>query len=137
MVHRKKCGCSKLFYSFSSPGKLTKILCSGRNAIFREGEVIICSCNVIEISVSQSLKKAKVSCHQHRTLLKCSQQASRLQVLSLRVGLAKIPTPTLGLYTPVFWSPIPVGHWDHWRSSAVTYSRTTLAKQSSRNSVKV
>src|SRR5277367_1833113 len=107
MVHRKRCGCSKLFILSRPQGNLTKILCSGRKAIFRDGEVIVCSCNVIEIGVSHSRTKAKVSCHQHRTLLKCSQQASRLRVLSLRVGLAKMPTPLLGLYTPVF-SPIPV-----------------------------
>jgi hypothetical protein len=64
---------SSLF--FLVPGKLTKILCSGRNAVFKDGEITIYSCNVRDLSMSPSRTTAKVSCHQHRTPLTCSQQA--------------------------------------------------------------
>ena len=72
-IGRRVHAVSSLF--FLVPGKLTKILCSGRNAVFEDGEVTIYSCNVTEIDGSQNHTKAKVNCHQHRTLLKCLQQA--------------------------------------------------------------
>jgi hypothetical protein len=64
---------SSLF--FLVPGKLTKFLRSGKNAVSKDGDVTIYSGNVMEIDVSQNLTKTKVNCHQHRTFRKCSQQA--------------------------------------------------------------
>jgi hypothetical protein len=122
---------SSLF--FLVPGKLTKILCSGRNAVFKDGEVTIYSCNVMEISVSQSLTKAKVSCHQRRTLLACSQQAFKALSAQLESWLGeKAHASPWTVYTSLL-----VADSDHRRRSAVTIFEDNFDEQRSRNSIKV
>jgi hypothetical protein len=126
---------SSLF--FLVPGKLTKILCSGRNAIFRDGEAITYPCIVIEIGVSPSLTKAKVSCRQHRTFLRCSQQAFKAPSAQLESWLgenAHASPWTVYTSLPVADSSKALGSSEELSGDIF---EDNFGEQSSRNSVKV